>query len=240
MLQQRGILVDGTARPLHKEVRDGNGFLSELRSPDTCEALTVAGGECAGSCLVRTQTGEVLASHTSGPLAEDVVLTNKVSQNLHAELMLRNLGHRVTCGDGSTVGGARMVRAYLAHAGLDLDDFLSYDGSGLSDHDLVTPRATTQFLGFIATQTWFPLWKASLPIGGEEGTLASRFASPPLQGHVFAKTGTLGESRALAGYVDAASGRQIIFSILVDDHAPGSSADRAVMDKIVAAIAAAN
>jgi D-alanyl-D-alanine carboxypeptidase/D-alanyl-D-alanine-endopeptidase (penicillin-binding protein 4) len=61
-----------------------------------------------------------------------------------------------------------------------------------------------------------------------------------LKGHVFAKTGTLGESRALAGYLDAASGRTLIFSILVDNHTPGSNADRVVMDKIVAAIAAGN
>jgi serine-type D-Ala-D-Ala carboxypeptidase/endopeptidase (penicillin-binding protein 4) len=57
---------------------------------------------------------------------------------------------------------------------------------------------------------------------------------------VFAKTGTLGESRGLSGYLDAASGKQVIFSIFVDDHAPSGSADRVVMDKIVAAIAASN
>jgi D-alanyl-D-alanine carboxypeptidase/D-alanyl-D-alanine-endopeptidase (penicillin-binding protein 4) len=57
--------------------------------------------------------------------------------------------------------------------------------------------------------------------------------------HVFAKTGTLGESRALSGYLDAASGRPIIFSIFVDEHTPATSADRVTMDKIVTAIAAA-
>ena len=72
-----------------------------------------------------------------------------------------------------------------------------------------------------------------------DGTLENRFKEAPLTGHVFAKTGTLGESRALAGYVDCASGKQVIFSIMVDNHEPGSSADRVVMDKIVAAIAAA-
>jgi D-alanyl-D-alanine carboxypeptidase/D-alanyl-D-alanine-endopeptidase (penicillin-binding protein 4) len=71
-----------------------------------------------------------------------------------------------------------------------------------------------------------------------DGTLEHRFTESPLKGHVFAKTGTMGESRALAGYVDCASGKQVIFSILVDDHRPGSNADRTVMDKIVAAIAA--
>ncbi len=89
-------------------------------------------------------------------------------------------------------------------------------------------------------QPWFAQWKPALPIGGVDGTLASRFTDSPLKGHVFAKTGTLGETRALAGYLDAASGKQVIFSIMVDNHEPGTSADRVTMDKIVEAIAANN
>jgi D-alanyl-D-alanine carboxypeptidase/D-alanyl-D-alanine-endopeptidase (penicillin-binding protein 4) len=131
-----------------------------------------------------------------------------------------------------------VLRQFLLNAGLDGNDFLFFDGSGLSDHDLVTPRTTAQLLAYATTQPWFAAWKAAQPLGGVDGTLANRFTEPPLKGHVFAKTGTLGESRALSGYLDAASGRQIIFSIMVDNHAPGTPADRAVMDKIVAAIAA--
>ena len=188
----------------------------------------------------------VLASHGSAPISEDVVLTNKVSQNLHAELFLHLLGKRTYCSKGSIVEGARLVRAFLLHAGIDGDDFVFYDGSGLSGHDLVAPRATAKLLAFAATnpkrfaadKPWFAAWKASLPVGGEDGTLGGRFAKPPLKDHLFAKTGTLGESRALSGYLDAASGRTVIFSIMVDNHLPGDSSDREVMDKIVAAIQA--
>jgi D-alanyl-D-alanine carboxypeptidase/D-alanyl-D-alanine-endopeptidase (penicillin-binding protein 4) len=168
-----------------------------------------------------------------------VNFTLKVSQNLHAELLLRRLGLREMCPEGTVAKGARMVRLFLLNAGLDPADFVFYDGSGLSTHDLVTPRATVQLLTYAAKQPWFAQWKASLPIGGEDGSLASRFADPQLKDHVFAKTGTLGESRALSGYLDCGSGRQVIFSIMVDNHAPISSGDRATMDKIVAAIAAA-
>ena len=59
-----------------------------------------------------------------------------------------------------------------------------------------------------------------------------------MKGHIFAKTGTLGESRGLAGYLDCASGRQVIVSVYVDNHTPGGAADRTAMDKIIAAIAA--
>jgi D-alanyl-D-alanine carboxypeptidase/D-alanyl-D-alanine-endopeptidase (penicillin-binding protein 4) len=130
-------------------------------------------------------------------------------------------------------------RQFLINAGLDPNDFVFYDGSGLSSHDLVTPRATAKLLQFATTQPWFAAWKASLPIGGEVGTLDFRFANPPLKDHVFAKTGTEGEARALSGYLDCASGRTVIFSILVSNHLPGTTADRDAMDRIVAAIQAA-
>jgi serine-type D-Ala-D-Ala carboxypeptidase/endopeptidase (penicillin-binding protein 4) len=241
MLEQRGITVTGTARAEHRLPSDANGYRSELLTPNPCDAATVAGGTCTVQCAVATSapSGELLASHTSAPLAEDVVLTNKVSQNLHAETFLHNLGLRAPCGDGSIVDGARLVRANLLHAGLDPDDFIFFDGSGLSNHDLVAPRAAVKFLAYVAQQPWFAQWKVSLPDAGEDGTLSGRFPDPPVKGHLFAKTGTLGESRALSGYLDAASGRTIIFSVLVDDHTPATAADRVTMDKIVTAIAAA-
>jgi D-alanyl-D-alanine carboxypeptidase/D-alanyl-D-alanine-endopeptidase (penicillin-binding protein 4) len=239
MLLERGIAVTGEARAQHRPVVDGRGFSSVLHAPGGQEEATFNAGPTGDSCESLWSQEEVLASHTSATLAEDVIFTDKVSQNLHAELLLHHLGQHVSCGQGSTVGGARMVRAFLLHAGLDGDDFVFYDGSGLSTHDLVAPRATAQLLAYAAKQPWFLRWKTALPVGGEDGSLAARFADAPLKDHVFAKTGTLGESRALSGYLDGASGRQVIFSIVVDDHSPQSSADRVAMDKIVAAIAAA-
>jgi D-alanyl-D-alanine carboxypeptidase/D-alanyl-D-alanine-endopeptidase (penicillin-binding protein 4) len=103
----------------------------------------------------------------------------------------------------------------------------------------VTPRATAKLLQFATTQPWFADWKKSLPVAGEDGSLRARFPEAPLKDHVFAKTGTLGEARALSGYVDCASGKTVIFSVMVTDHAPGS-VDMKVMDRIVEAIAAAN
>lgn len=237
LLMQRGITVTGEAVADHQEVH--GRFLGRNAPLTECEAATVAGtGSCAVTCPV-TARPPVLASKVSAPLADDVKLTLKVSQNLHAEMLLHRVGRAVGCGDGSTADGTRIVRGFLLNAGLDGDDFVFNDGSGLSGHDLVTPRATAQLLAYARKRPWFAQWKVALPIGGEDGTLASRFPDPPLKDHLFAKTGTLGESRGLSGYLDTASGKQVIFSILVDDHTPSSSADRVVMDKIVAAIAAA-
>ena len=63
---------------------------------------------------------------------------------------------------------------------------------------------------------------------------------PTADGKVFAKTGTLGEARALSGYIITASGQTVAFSIMCTDHNPTPSSDRAAMDKIVAAIAESN
>jgi serine-type D-Ala-D-Ala carboxypeptidase/endopeptidase (penicillin-binding protein 4) len=241
MLEARGIVVSGVARPRHRILTDPDGFLTQMKRSGQEQAV-VSGELQGGGCPMAPSpdTSErVLAQHSSVPLAEDVTVTNKVSQNLHAELLLHHLGRR-SCGKGSTVDGARLVRAFLEHAGVGKDDFVFFDGSGLSGHDLVAPRATARLLQYASTQPWFADWRASLPVGGIDGSLLGRFTKPPLQGNVFAKTGTLGEARALSGYVEGASGRTVIFSIMAGNHLPQTSNDREAMDKIVAAIAAAN
>ena len=257
LLEERGVRVDGKAVSKHRFVYQGPGFMEESRQdlpklpavPMSAGLSSILTGlvSCSDACPVMLQ-------HTSPQVLDDVVLTNKISQNLHAELLLHHLGK--TYGeayadgdggvDGSTAEGVRVVRQFLVNAGIDKDDFVFYDGSGLSGYDLVTPRAVAKLLSYAAhdpktgaPQPWFAAWKASLPIGGVDGTLADRFTTAPLKGHVFAKTGTHSEGRALSGYLDCASGQTVIFSILLDHHLPGDNADRDAMDKIVAAIAAA-
>ena len=178
----------------------------------------------------------VVASRLSPPLAQIVTVTNKVSQNLHAELLLHTLG-RVDGEDGSTAQGVRVVRQFLLSAGVDPLDFSFVDGSGLSPQDLVTPRAATTLLVYASRQSWGAVYRASLPLGGVDGSLAGRFATPPLRGQISAKTGTLSEVNALSGYLTAASGRQLVFSVLCNDYA-GEGA-RATLDRVVTAIAGA-
>ncbi len=242
MLEARGILVTGRARPRHRILLDTESFHRE--SFEAFGAAVQASApqqviEPPSDAAVSGSQAKILATHTSPPLLQDVVVTNKVSENLHAELLLRQLG-AARGREGTIAQGARVVRQFLLTAGIDKDDFVFFDGSGLSGHDLVTPRATVQLLRYATEQTWFEEWKNSLPIGGVDGSLEGRFSKPPLKGKVFAKTGTLGEARALSGYVVCASGRTAIFSIMTGNHLPQTSADREAMDKIVAAIAAAN
>ena len=242
-LLAHGIAVAGMARAVHRPVTSAEPFLAALKSPAENESRVLYGNEFdrleGGSCSLPSYAA-VLATHTSAPLFEDILYTLKLSANLHAELYLHALGHELLCRRGSTVDGARIVRAFLLHAGLAPEDFLFYDGSGLSSQDLITPRAATTLLAYASTQPWFAAYKASLPLAGTDGTLIHRFTEPPLKGAISAKTGTLGETRALSGYLTAASGKTLAFSILVDTHMPGNLADRTVTDKILALVAAAN
>jgi D-alanyl-D-alanine carboxypeptidase/D-alanyl-D-alanine-endopeptidase (penicillin-binding protein 4) len=251
LLEARGIVVTGKARAVHRISTDSEGFVSESKKP--LPNLDLSGNHGYGSVRSVTSHGcdhcdpstpqmeKVIASHTSPALKDDVTITDKVSQNLHAELLLHHMANALG-GDenGSTAQGARVVRQFLLQVGLDKDDFVFFDGSGLSGHDLVTPRATVRLLQYASMQPWFADWKKSLPVGGEDGSLVGRFGKAPLKDHVFAKTGTLREARALSGYLECASGRTVIFSIMVGNHLPGTSDDREVMDKVVAAIVAAN
>ena len=246
MLEARGVKVTGVARAQHSVQSLAQGFLESSTGMGDVMTKHFAEGwtaDCTGVRRYLWRGGEqrLLAKHESVALKDDVVVTNKVSQNLHAELLLHQVGLKVACFGVTTAVATGVVRGFLTGmVGIDKDDFVFFDGSGLSGHDLVTPRATARLLQYASTQPWFTQWKASLPVGGEDGSLESRFGKAPLKDHVFAKTGTLGEARALSGYVECASGRTVIFSIMVGNHLPGTSEDREVMDKIVAAIAAAN
>jgi serine-type D-Ala-D-Ala carboxypeptidase/endopeptidase (penicillin-binding protein 4) len=233
MLLARGVKVSGKARGQHRLSTDTSDFLAAQQQPLALHPITT-------ETVQSPSAGpNVLASHVSPPLGDDLVVTNKVSQNLHAEITLRTLG-KFESSDGSLLEGTRVVRQFLISAGVAPGDFVLYDGCGLSEQDLVTPRAFTTLLSYAAQQSWGEAFRTSLPVGGVDGSLSARFKERVLDGKVFAKTGTLGEARALSGYLVARSGKTVAFSIMCTDHSPSLPADRAAMDKIVAAIAESN
>jgi len=232
-LRSRGVTIAGSATSRHRYPLDTGDFASARIQPlklVSAASLTIVAAPLQGH--------RVLASHNSVPIAQDITVTNKVSQNLHAELLLRLLG-KIHGSDGSFVQGTRVVRQFLLDAGVDDADFFLYDGSGMSPDDRVAPRAFTQLLAYASRQPWGAAWRDTLPIAGVDGTLAARFKDSPLKGRVQAKTGTMNEVNALSGYVVANSGKTLAFSIIVNGHRPGSEAESQAIDRIVEAIAAA-
>ncbi len=230
-LLHRGITVTGSTTSAHRLPTDTGDFAAERAKPLQLQRSTLSLIEAP------LNNRRVLARHVSIPVAQDIKVTNKVSQNLHAELLLRLLG-RICGQDGSLAEGTRVVRQFLVDAGVKDDDFFFYDGSGMSMDDRITPRAYTQLLVYAARQPWGAQWRDTLPVAGVDGTLTHRFAKSPLKGRMWAKTGSLDETNTLSGYLTAASGKSIAFSILVNGHRPGSQAEEQAIDRICEAIAA--
>ena len=231
-LRNYGIAVKGSPTAVHRYSTNTGDFAADRAKPLQLESsgpATVA-PDLAGRKL--------LATRISPSVAQDIMVTNKLSQNLHAELLLRLLG-RLKGEDGSFAQGTRVVRQFLVSAGVDDRDFFFYDGSGMSADDRIAPRALTRLLTYSAQQPWGEAWRATLPIAGVDGTLAGRFKSSPLKGKLWGKTGTLNETNALAGYLTAASGKTLAFSIMVNGHRPDSEAELQAIDRIAEAIAAA-
>ena len=155
----------------------------------------------------------VLAEHVSAQLADTVKLINKISQNLHTEMLLRTVARQN--GVWGTLDELMKVPSefYLA-AGIAPGDVIQTDASGLSRHDLVTPRAIVTLLGFAEKQSWFVPYYASLPVAGQDGTLEDRMKSTLAAGRIHAKTGSVEHVRTLSGFAETPGGRRVIFSFL--------------------------
>jgi D-alanyl-D-alanine carboxypeptidase/D-alanyl-D-alanine-endopeptidase (penicillin-binding protein 4) len=155
----------------------------------------------------------VLAEHVSVPLGDAVTLINKISQNLHTEMLLRTVARQNAM--WATPDELMKVPAdFYAAAGIAPGDVIQVDASGLSRHDLVTPRAIVTLLGFAQKQAWFGLYYASLPVAGVDGTLEDRMKNTLATGRVHAKTGSVEHVRTLSGFAETPDGRRVIFSFL--------------------------
>jgi D-alanyl-D-alanine carboxypeptidase/D-alanyl-D-alanine-endopeptidase (penicillin-binding protein 4) len=204
-LENRGILVDSGVRVEHLYPGD---------PPRTQEPA-----------------GMELAARSSAPLLEDLRITDKVSQNLHAELALRAVG-RARRGVGSFSAGLEELRSFLLEAGLPPESFHFRDGSGLARLNLVTPEAVVRLLSHMYASAGREAWISLLPVGGRDGTLAGRFDGMPRAARIHAKTGSLSHVSALSGYVERPTRGWIAFSILVNNYNAPASEIRGVMDRI--------
>ncbi|HEY7980881.1 MAG TPA: D-alanyl-D-alanine carboxypeptidase/D-alanyl-D-alanine-endopeptidase [Candidatus Eremiobacteraceae bacterium] len=170
---------------------------------------------------------DLVGDHTSLPLAQDVRITLKVSQNLHAATMPYLLGALVTgAHTDSDRAGFGIERAWLAQAGLDLGGAAQSDGEGSNAY--FSPDFMVHLLAYERRQPEFWAFHAGLPLLGRDGTLAGIARTTPAAGHVVAKTGTWEEedylnrrwmvrAKGLAGYFTSRSGRHIAFAVYLND-----------------------
>lgn len=185
----------------------------------------------------------VVAEHVSPPLSEEVKVTLKVSQNLHASMtpyiLGAILGHATTEVDQA---GFNLEHDFLARAGLDLSGASQGDGAGGAQSAFFTPDFMVHYLAYMARQKDFSDFERALPVLGRDGTLAKIEVNSPAAGHVMAKTGTDGAydalnkdlmltGKGLAGYMATPDGRHLAFALYVN-HVAISLEDPDAADKV--------
>jgi D-alanyl-D-alanine carboxypeptidase/D-alanyl-D-alanine-endopeptidase (penicillin-binding protein 4) len=228
-LEGRGVRVAGQAESAHRFSVNTQKFEDQRAKKLTLHKIEEP------FILAPTQGRAIYGRHISVPLIDDLKLTNKVSQNLHAELIFRLLG-KLEGEEGSIAESDRVIRRFLLDCGVEDGDFYLYDGSGMSMADQIAPRALTHLLTYAAKQPWGEKWRLTFPIAGFDGTLAHRFTNSPLKMNLQAKTGTHAEVNALSGYMRTKSGKTIAFSIIVNNHNPESENELHAVDRICEAI----
>lgn len=221
LLEARGVRVKGEVRVRHRPLMPEDNGPSTRTDPMR---------------MVRADFVPV-AQLIPPPLAEDMKTINKISQNLHAELTLRRVSGWL--GSGSIANGVAEIEKMMAQAGVARTAWDLSDGSGMSTYNRVAPRGVVKFLRWIAMQPWGAQWRDTLPIGGVDGTLRNRFKGTPLEGKIFAKTGTLNATNAVAGYMIAASGKTLTFAFYAND-IPSDASSTRIMDAALNIVAAAN
>jgi len=172
-----------------------------------------------------------LASRVSPPLVQLLQVTDKTSQNLHAELMLREVG-RVTRFMGTREAGLEEMATMFKEAGASAGDARLEDGSGLARNVMVAPRLMTRILTYLYQSKYREAFISLLPVGGEDGTLKNRMKDNPAADGIHAKTGTLSRAIALSGYALSKTQGWLAFSIIVNSFNAPPSDVRKWIDKI--------
>jgi serine-type D-Ala-D-Ala carboxypeptidase/endopeptidase (penicillin-binding protein 4) len=180
-------------------------------------------------------TSTVLYTYRSPTLAEIAQPLLKDSINLYGEAALRlNAARGVFPTNDAALEGVRMR---LAAWGIPLDGWQIVDGSGLSRRNGVAPEVLVAILQRMYDSSGASPWMTGLPIAGRDGTLAGRMKGTPAEDNVRAKTGTMSNIRALAGYVRTRDGETLAFAIMADNfEGPGSAATEAI-DRIAVRLA---
>ncbi|MBT2506819.1 D-alanyl-D-alanine carboxypeptidase/D-alanyl-D-alanine-endopeptidase [Streptomyces sp. ISL-98] len=180
-----------------------------------------------------------LATHTSMPLKELMRPFMKLSNNMHAEALTKTIGYE-TAGKGTWDAGLAAIATHLTKEGADASKLRQVDGSGLSRMNNISAAQLAKLLLSVRTAPWYADWYASLPVACNPdrtigGTLRSRMCNTPAALNTRAKTGSLTGASALSGYVTDAGGRELVYSIVLNNYL--ASSVKSIEDAIVITLA---
>ena len=220
LLEARGVKITGEARAQHAPPP---AVGMELDPPAPAAGTVAQAGPT------------VLAERDSQPLIEIVRVINKVSQNLHAEILLRTVA-KEKAGTGSLSAGLNYEKGFLSTAGVPDGDVEVDDGSGLSRENIVTPRAMVALLQYVRRQPWGDAFFSTLPVAGIDGTLDNRMKGTAAVGRIEGKTGSVEHTQAISGLATTVRDEHVLFSIF-DNHNGGKGSDATrILDAISVAM----
>ncbi|MEG4352106.1 D-alanyl-D-alanine carboxypeptidase/D-alanyl-D-alanine-endopeptidase [Microcoleus sp. LAD1_D3] len=215
-------------------VNPANNFLQYFQQALAAEGIPVKQALVASASRNLNQE---LATVESPPMAELVRETNRESNNLYAEVLLRLLG-KVTDKmpvpqEDTGESGLKELETVLTQLGVNPNSYILADGSGLSRHNLITPEALVETLRLMANSPAASIYRQSLSIAGESGTLKNRFNITPNRVILQAKTGTMSGVSALSGYIEVPNYEPLVFSIIVNQSDLSTAKMRSATDEIV-------
>lgn len=160
----------------------------------------------------------------SPPLSAIISELDHESVNLYAEHLVKELG-KVANGEGSTSSGIKVIKQFLDSTGVRSSGMFIEDGSGLSPQDAINSAGLTELLFRMRKNgKYFKEYLNSVPGPGKEGTIKNHFNDQVFESSLRAKSGSMLRVRSYAGFINAKSGENLIFSIIINNYSGPSSA----------------
>lgn len=235
----------------HKNVFWANGFISANAEPDTAtlnivnpekyflqsfkEICSERGIKITGDIELKRNVPYVSELFTVTHSLDSVIVeTNKESENIDAETLLRALAAEYYGEPATAANGVKMIDSLITLTGNSPKDFIIADGSGLSRYNLISPELVIDIFRFLQKKTpeKFNRLIESLPVAGVDGTLKKRMRKGRAFKNLRAKTGTMTAVSALSGIVTNRRGRKLLFSIMMQNYSAKTSEIRKLQDKI--------
>jgi D-alanyl-D-alanine carboxypeptidase/D-alanyl-D-alanine-endopeptidase (penicillin-binding protein 4) len=173
------------------------------------------GGKLSGQLQIgQVRAGDVLLdTHESRSLGEQIRFINKWSNNVMARELFLTVGAQLVGAPATLDKGRLAIMGLLAKEGINTAGMVLENGSGLSRKARISAYQLGQLLETAWRDPYMPEFVASLPLLGEDGTLAERFKSEDLRGRSHLKTGTLKDATAIAGYMLTRSGKRLVIAL---------------------------